>query len=122
MVKYICQQCGFEVGVEVFDVEQVCPICKGTIISEEVLKENREIENLIGDNKDDNIFTDEDTFDDTINFMIIQAMQKNIKELGNDKTWQMIENNIIKAEQRARYRKYFIKVGGKVPEGERINI
>jgi len=48
---------------------------------------------------------------------IIVRMKQQIKLLGNNKTWEVIER-FGKIETRIAYRKYFFLAGGQVPEFE----
>ena len=49
--------------------------------------------------------------------LIITTMEQELKKLGNQKCYEVIEN-LAKAETRARYRKYFLLSGGYIPETE----
>lgn len=89
-----CEKCGFLKTLFGKDnIYDKCPLCQGKMV---MLK--AEIEKVV-----------------TQDCLI--KMQKNIKELGNAKVWQVIEN-IPKAETRLAYRQWFFKAGGTVPKVE----
>lgn len=48
---------------------------------------------------------------------IIMAMENNIETLGHKRTWEIIER-FRNPMMRGRYRKYFFKAGGVMPEKE----
>ncbi len=50
--------------------------------------------------------------------IVIEGMQKNLRTLGNDKTWQLCEVLFPNAKTRLRYRKIFFEAGGVLPEKE----
>jgi uncharacterized Zn finger protein (UPF0148 family) len=125
MEKYICDKCGYilEADTEIIHAgHDKCPICQGKLISAEDMKEREEIAEAIDkDTSDDDFTPAEDAKDEAVDLIIIEGMKKNMKELGNDKLFRSIEA-LAKAEQRARYRKYWLLVGGQVPQGEPITI
>lgn len=124
METYICEQCGYTLTIELEKTnngDMTCPICRNSMLSYEEMTGREEIARLIDENKDDDFTPEQDAQDEAIDLIIIEAMQKNMKELGNDRLYHSIEG-LPKAGQRARYRKYFLLVGGQVPEGEAINI
>jgi len=118
MEKYICDICGFilEADIDIINNgHDKCPICKGKLISEEQMKEKEEIARLTDEDiKDDDYTPEQDSMDEVVDLIIIEGMTRNMKELGNDKLYQSIEG-IKEARQRARYRKYFLQVGGYIP-------
>lgn len=122
-MRYICNTCGYKFDeFEEMKEHMKCPICKGKLISIEEYKQREEIQkNIEEDNEDDNFTPKQDATDEAVDLIIIEGMNKNIKELGNDGTFQAIEE-VKDPLQRARYRQYFIKAGGYIPEGEAINI
>jgi RNA polymerase subunit RPABC4/transcription elongation factor Spt4 len=116
MEKYICDKCG-TIYIEKFEH---CLICHGQLISEEQMQEKEEIARLTDEEKgDDNMTPREDSIDEVVDLIIVEAMQKNMKELGNAKLYKSIEG-ITEAKQRVRYRKYFLMVGGYIPITEEI--
>lgn len=123
MERFICDICGFVLNADEEIIgHNICPICKGKLISEETMKEKEEIARLTDeDTKDDDYTPEQDATDEVVDLIIIEGMTRNIKELGNDRLYQHIEN-LTEAKQRARYRKYFLMVGGEVPQGEAITI
>ena len=124
MERYVCDVCGFVIQE---DIERInnghnkCPICQGKLISEEQMKEKEEIARLTDeDTKDDDLTPKEDAEEAVIEFLTL-AMQKNLREVGNDRTYHFIEE-ITKAETRAKHRKFFILAGGYIPLCEPIII
>jgi rubredoxin len=130
MERYICDVCGFiQERDEQTDLKRVengilsfsCSICQGKLISEEQMKEKEEIARLTDeDTKDDYLTPEQDAEEAVIEFLTL-AMQKNLREVGNDRTYQFIED-ITKAETRAKHRKFFILAGGYIPLCEPIII
>jgi len=53
--------------------------------------------------------------DDFADKIIVDTMEKEIKALGNNKCYEIIER-LAEARTRARYRKYFLIAGGEIPE------
>ena len=122
MEKYYCDNCGYKIEF-ICDtmVNKQCTVCKkGYFVYEDTYKENEEIARQIAEDKDDNMTPQED-MNEAVEDFIMEAMQKNIKELGNNGTYEFIER-ISTAETRIRYRKYFLLSGGQVPEKEPITI
>ena len=118
MTKYICDVCGFgfELDESLSGTQyEKCSICGGKLISEEQMKEKEEIARLTDeDTKDDDYTPEQDSTDEVVDLIIIEGMTRNMKELGNDRLYRHIEN-LTEAKQRARYRKYFLLVGGQIP-------
>jgi hypothetical protein len=86
------------------------------------MKEKEEMADMIDKEKgDDDYSPEQDAKEEAIDYVIIEGMTKNMKELGNDKLYHNIED-LPEAGQRARYRKYFLMVGGKVPEKTLLGI
>jgi hypothetical protein len=117
--KYVCDICGYiiEDTPEGFKLE--CPVCKGKLIPEEKIKEKEEMENMVGENKDEDLTPEQDA-NEVIDDYIIERMAENIAQYGNDKTWYNIENCMFIPEQRIIYRKFFFLAGGVCPEGAEI--
>jgi len=124
MTKYICDVCGFgfELDESLSGTQyEKCSICGGKLISEEQMKEKEEIARLTDEyTKDDDLTPKEDAEEAVIEFLTL-AMQKNLREVGNDRTYHFIEE-ITKAETRAKHRKFFILAGGYIPLCEPIII
>jgi len=55
--------------------------------------------------------------DDFADKIIVDTMEKEIKALGNNKCYEIIER-LAEARTRIRYRKYFLLAGGFIPESE----
>jgi len=125
MKKYICDICGFvlELDENLSGTQYTkCSICGGKLISEETMKEKEEMAKMIDEDKgDDDYSPEQDATEEAIDLIIIEGMTRNMKELGNDSLYKHIED-LSEARQRARYRKYFLLVGGQVPQGEPIII
>jgi len=122
MTKYICDKCGItvEFGYNKQD-KGICPICQGKLIIEHDMQEKEEIARLTDeDTKDDDLTPKQDAEEAVIEFLTF-AMQKNLREVGNDRTYHFIEE-ITKAETRAKHRKFFILAGGYIPLCEPIII
>jgi len=123
MEKYICDVCGFiQEKDEQSDLKRVdggilyfsCDICGGKLISEEQMKEKEEISRLTDeDTKDDNMTPNEDMKEAIEDFLTF-SMEKNIKEVGNNRTYQFIEE-ITNASTRIKHRRFFILAGGEIP-------
>lgn len=122
MEKFKCVNCGqvyTEKQLDDYGVED-CPICHGEMVMEEELQAREDLARQIAENKDDNM-TPEQDMNEAVEEFIMEGMAKNIKELGNNGTYEFIEK-IATAETRIRYRKYFLLVGGQIPEGIGIEI
>jgi DNA-directed RNA polymerase subunit RPC12/RpoP len=132
MEKYICDICGhtFEIELEkTNNGDMNCPICKGHCLTEEEMQSREDMAKLIDDDKGDDDMTpkqdadeEKELGDKIMEDYIIEYIKSQIKQVGNDKFFYMIERNLFHAKQRARYRKYFLLAGGEVPEGEQIMI
>ena len=124
MEKYVCDICGFTIEADseiVNNGNNKCSICGGKLISEIQMKEKEEIARLTDeDTKDDDLTPKQDAEEAVIEFLTL-AMQKNLREVGNDRTYQFIED-IKKAETRAKHRKFFILAGGYISLCEPIII
>jgi len=118
MEKYICDICGYgiEYNKDISGTQyEKCSICGGKLISEEQMKEKEEIARLTDeDTKDDDYTPEQDSTDEVVDLIIIEGMTRNMKELGNDRLYKHIES-LPEARQRARYRKYWLLVGGQIP-------
>ena len=118
--KYICDKCG--TGILLYnELPNNCPICNGKLIAESKMKEQEKLENMIGDNVDEDLTPKQDA-DEVIDDYIRVRMIENIVKYGNNEVWYNIENSIINAEQRIKYREFFILAGGICPKGEEIKI
>lgn len=60
------------------------------------------------------------TISDVVEKDCITLMTKHIKEMGNDKVWEIIEQ-FYNAKTRLAYRKIFFASGGEVPEKGEIS-
>lgn len=119
MEKYVCEKCGYIEGVP--PANRLCQICGGIMIREKDMKEKEEIARLTDeDTKDDDFTPKQDAEEAVIEFLTL-AMQKNLREVGNDRTYRFIED-ISKAETRAKHRKFFLLAGGYIPIGTTINV
>ncbi len=88
---YHCLNCGYTKETEEEDFQ--CPVCNG--LMEEVINIQEAI----------------DTYFEA-------SIKHDIQVLGNDRVWQIIES-FSSPETRLRYRKIFLKYGGKVPNREK---
>lgn len=98
--KLLCSSCHYikEVSYEdLFDRE--CPLC------------GKEMK------YDINTATQEVKTEDFVDDVIVSTMEKELKALGNQKCYEIIEH-LAEARTRARYRKYFLLAGGFIPESE----
>jgi len=121
MERFTCDICGYNFEMDT-DVNILpCPVCKGKCITEQAMKEKEEIARLTDNDKDDDFTPEQDVTDEVVDLIIIEGMTRNIKELGNDRLYDSIEN-IAEAKSRARYRKFFLLVGGYIPLCEPIII
>ena len=123
-MKYICDICGYktELYENTSEAKELCPVCKkGALVSEKKLLENEQMEQMIEDNKDDNMTPKQDA-EEVIDDYIVARMKNNIKTQGNDKIWFAIENCLINADQRAKYRKFFFLAGGDAPYIQTIRV
>ena len=98
-----------------------------TYYSEKEFIEREELAKAIEEDTEDDYLTpeqdttDEDIIYSTAEHIITEGMTRNMKELGNDRLYNHIEK-LHDARQRARFRKYFLLVGGQIPQGEPITI
>ena len=124
MKKYICDICGFvlELDENLSGTQYTkCSICGGKLISEETMKEKEEMAKMIDEDKGNDDLTPEQDAEEAVVEFLTLAMQKNLREVGNDRTYQFIEE-ITKAETRAKHRKFFLLAGGYIPLCEPIII
>jgi phage FluMu protein Com len=123
MYKYICDKCGqiiFSAEKSII-LSKKCIICQGMLILEAEIQRREEIQkNIEEDTADDDMSPKQDA-EEAISEFLVFAMEKNIKEVGNDRTFLFCEEQ-TKANIRLRYRYYFILAGGFVPEGQAITI
>lgn len=121
-MRFICDICGYNFEMDT-DVDILpCPVCKGKCITEHAMQEKEEMAKMIDEDKgDDDLTPEQDSTDEVVDLIIIEGMTRNMKELGNDRLYKHIES-LPEARQRARYRKYWLLVGGEVPQGEPISI
>ena len=119
MENYICDKCGYGLEIELEKTnngDMKCPICQSHMLTAEEMQSREDIGKLIDEDKgDDDYSLEQDATDEAVDLIIIEGMNRNMKELGNDRLYQHIEG-LANAEQRARYRKYFLLIGGEVPE------
>lgn len=97
---YRCLDCGW--SVETDEHELKCPLCHSQNVRVDIDSEVDDgvasyIEELGGDNKSQ-----------------VLQMEDNLKTLGNNRTWELIEKMDI-ASIRVLLRSYFFQAGGKVP-------
>ena len=99
---YHCEECGWSCETDFHELE--CPICHSKNVRVEVDDEmdSEVIAQMIEEN---NNFIEEKQKDQ------IKQMEDNIKNLGNDRTWELIEQ-MSYAEIRVTSRDYFFKAGG----------
>jgi len=99
--RLVCSNCHYAKEVAYEDLfDRDCPICQGELaydMATETLKT--------------------ETKDDFVDKIIITQMEKEIKALGNQKCYEVIER-LAEARTRVRYRKYFLLAGGFIPESE----
>ena len=103
---YRCEECGWEVETDFHELE--CPICHSKNVRVEI-NDEMDSEVLAKMMKENNTFIEEKENDQ------IKQMEDNIENLGNDRTWELIEQ-MTYAEIRVTLRGYFFKAGGYVPE------
>lgn len=122
MERFTCDTCGYNFEMDT-DVDILpCPVCKGKCITEHAMQEKEEMAKMTDeDTKDDDLTPEQDNTDEVVDLIIIESMTRNMKEIGNDRLYKHIES-LPEALQRARYRKYFLLVGGQIPQGEPIII
>ena len=106
-----CEHCGFE--KEVTEQEYMesldCPLC-GKLM--------RHISTYNYNSNQHKIETDRT--DILIENKAIEQMQRDIEAIGNGATWESVES-MAEVKLRLRYRYYFFRAGGKVPEKELHN-
>jgi len=95
-----CLNCGFEMEAEILENFDKCPKCGSVNIRVEVDEEldSEILSNLIEDEAKGQI----------------EQMEDNIKNLGNDRTWELIEQ-MTDFSIRVTLREYFFNAGGRVP-------
>lgn len=133
MEKYICNSCGYSKEFkDATEVTNNCPVCKhGIFVNEKIVKEHEAMQDMIDDNKDDDLSPQQDATEDKIEQEdviklalwqeAVATMKHNIEGLGHDKTWHYIEQD-GNYKLRCYERMAFISAGGKIPEGEGIKI
>jgi len=94
--RLVCSNCQYtiEVNYEELSNYDECPLCKGIMAYDMAREETKEI--------------------DFVDKIIITQMEKEIKALGNQKCYSIIEN-LAEAKVRTRYLHYFLLAGGEVP-------
>lgn len=104
-MKFTCIKCGYIKDIiPSDDIEDYgCSLCSGVMINNLDYpsiqkKTEEELLNAVDD-------------------WIAEEMKNNIKQLGNDEVFRIIEGFTV-VEQRLAYRKYFLKAGGVIPEAE----
>lgn len=130
MERYVCDVCGYEFEIELEKTnngDMNCPICKGHCLTAEEMQSREDMAKLIDEDKGDDDMTPQEDMQEAIDEFITMAMEKNLREVGNDRTYRFIEDigkgcdisnkeEVIKyATQRARHRKYFLLAGGQIP-------
>ena len=101
--RLVCSNCHYAKEVAYEDLfDRDCPICQGE------LAYDMATETLKTESKDD--FVDK---------IIITQMEKEIKALGNQKCYEVIER-LAEARTRVRYLHYFLLAGGEVPKSDLI--
>jgi len=105
-----CENCAFEKEVTEQDYMDSldCPLCGRTMFHISVYNER----------KGNQVETDRT--DILIESKAIEQMKNDIEVLGNAAAWEVVES-MAAAKLRLRYRYYFFKAGGKVPEKEISN-
>jgi len=99
---YRCLKCGWEKDT-IEDLDLECPLCKSDLQIE-----------ISDENIDNNVATN---LENALDVGLVISMETNIKELGHNKCWEIIED-ISNPLTRIEYRKLFISAGGEVPEKE----
>lgn len=101
--KYACENCGYYSLIKEEEVvfEYKCKNC-GEVVK---LEEHPEVQT------DDVSLVTEKT--------AIAQMKNELEQLGHQRLWEIVES-VPTVTVRLKYRNYFIKAGGHVPEGENI--
>jgi transcription elongation factor Elf1 len=117
-MKFKCLKCGHIEEVDynlvgLFDspVHTLCSKCN-SLCEEYISEETEEINDLVNDD----LLNDKDW-----QIECVKCMRAYIDEQGDTEIWNEIEH-LADPETRALQRGYFIKAGGKIPEGEAITI
>jgi len=104
LIWYRCEHCGWQ--KESDGHYEQCPICGSNKLITEVDTEDEAIVNYLSEALDNEI---------------IAKMKENIKELGNDKTWEVVES-WHNPMTRLNMRQYFFQAGGRVPDNRKEEV
>lgn len=95
--RLVCSNCQYTIDVNYEELSNYdeCPLCKGIMAYD--------------------MTTEEANKGDFVDRVIINQMEKEIKALGNQKCYSVIQN-LAEAKVRTRYLHYFLLAGGEVPK------
>lgn len=100
-LTFKCSKCGYTKEI-LGDIEDIveCELC-GSLMDLEDIEETKE---------------EDISLKELGKIIAIEGMQKNLKTLGNDKTYQLCEELFANPIIRLKYRKLFFESGGIFPE------
>ncbi len=107
MIIIECKECGF-MTLRTEDNILNCPKCKSTNSFQVILEDSKQ-DDLIPQELEGG----EEYIKQITDYILIDQMEGQIKELGHKKCWEIIER-MGKAETRYAYRNIFFNAGGKI--------
>ena len=132
MEKYICDTCGYILETDLEKTnngDMNCPICKNNMLTMEEVKGREDIQKLIEEDIKDEELDPKNEAKEELEMIIknligedvIETLKEQIFIRGNDECFKIIEKE-QNAYIRYAIRQYFLKAGGKIPQGEPITI
>jgi len=105
-----CDNCGYYAEVDMI-LSDKCPNCNNPLIIEDSELDDEIVKQLddLGDN-----YPNFEKENERTEKSQVEQMEDNIKNLGNDRTWELIEQMDL-ASIRVVLRHFFFLTGGKVP-------
>ena len=106
-----CEKCGYYAEVAFLSSEN-CPICQAKLIIEDIEEDNKLPDELEG--LGDNYPTFNKEVEERTEKSQVEQMEDNIKNFGNDRTWELIEQMDLFG-LRVQLRNWFFLAGGLAP-------
>ena len=97
-MKLFCKQCGWNREKSTVYEDYECPICFS------IMNENKE--EFFNSFKEPVIENETVSIDEIIRLHIIDSFKRDIKKIGKDKTWNIIEG-LSNARMRISYRRFY---------------
>ena len=110
ILTFRCSECGYskEIFGGIDDIVR-CELCGNLMDLEDIEKATENLKEKVNKGI---------SMTELGKIIAVEGMQKNLETLGNDKTWQLLEELFINPKTRLRYRKIFFESGGIFPEKE----